>query len=509
MKNARVSLSRGWLLGLLVAASVNVSAWAADCPSSTWDGPAASTPTGWEKDTVTGTTPWSFSYISSGNTICGKSINAQPPTNYRSGSGYATMQAAESYLSSYYAAWTKDARCYARNANTWIGEYIVYYYAPNNWRVAFRITTPVVQEACTLVTPQSQTCGSAGDGTRYEVRATDFNAVKTAIGSCFDQCVVQEVTPMGPGINKDANNTYVYSAWIKNTGATCGGAEATPPPLDPGDKPIDEDCVTSSAGVMYCTSDSYGENCGYVNDKYVCLGKTDPDECWVNDDGSRICGESAPMPPKPDNGTRGTPATPTDTIKEASTTPGQSGDTFNYYNTTVMAGSSQASTSGANPARADSTNPSTGTTPTAEQGAGGEGGTDPTSDDSISGGQDCSAPPVCSGDPIACAIADQAWRTHCYPVMDDAALEMTYGSSGLNPSGQFDIPVTAVEVPAAFDASGPIAAACIADYPVNMGSLLGTVTIPFSELCWVMEFIGLLILIGSYVAGAKIVAGGL
>jgi len=488
MQNARVFRLGGWFLGLLVFAPVTHSA-PIDCSGFPVQPPAQ---------------PFRFVTVGS---ACGFT------TSSTGGAGQffdspAAISAGIMAKTSPWAAETSGTRVISTMTQcTGVGGYPAY---DQRWTINGSPRHQAIQMQAggtTTCSAPANPCGNAGDGTRYEVRAVDFAAVTAAIGTCFDQCGVEGVSSMGPGINKDAAGTFLYSAWIKSTGAACAGAAAVPAPLDPGTKPVDEDCATSAAGVMYCTSDSYGENCGYVNDKYVCLGKIGNDECWVNSDGSRVCGHNAPMPPKPDNGTRGVPATPTDTIKESVPS---GGDTFNYYNSTVVSGSSQASATGENPSRATSTNPSASTTPVAEQGtgAGGSGGEDPTSDDSITGGQDCSAPPVCSGDPIACAIADQAWRTHCYPVMSDEQMVSAFGESGLV-NGQFDIPTTEIEVPAGFDSSGPIAAACIADYSVNMGSLLGTVSIPFSELCWVMEFIGLLILIGSYVAGAKIVAGGL
>jgi len=219
-----------------------------------------------------------------------------------------------------------------------------------------------------------------GDGDDYwflpDVIGPSAEALESAMGgSCYNSCQVSQAKVASPGINCDANGDCSYAMSLKLSGEECAAAppyEAETPPEDPPeqDPPQGEVCVTSTAGVEYCKADSYGENCGYVNDQYVCLGKTDSDECWVNSDGSRICGEAAPTPPVPDNGTAGEKATPTDSVKDQG--PGGTSNTYNYYNSSVVASSSRdPGDSGANPNRPDSYNPSTEPTPVV--GAGGEG----------------------------------------------------------------------------------------------------------------------------------------
>jgi len=212
--------------------------------------------------------------------------------------------------------------------------------------------------------PPEPECGDGTQGRLQPTRAATADAVSTIIGGCLDGCEVSNVRVDPVGINEEGG-TYYFLPWVTFSGETCGGGEPAIPPDDPGPdpEPAGEVCKTSTAGTEVCTDESYGENCGYVNDKFVCLGKTDTDECWVNDDGSRICGTNAPMPPVPDSGTPGQPATPTDTV--AAEGPTGTTNEYNYYNSTVVAGSSRdPGDTGANPNRPDSTNPSTEPTPT-------------------------------------------------------------------------------------------------------------------------------------------------
>jgi len=240
--------------------------------------------------------------------------------------------------------------------------------------VACDTTNPA--HACYIPPPEPE-CGDGDDWWFLpDVVGPSADAIATAFtGACYNECQVSEAKAASPGINCDGNGDCSFAFSLKLNGEICATAppyEAETPPEDPPeqDPPQGEVCVTSTAGVEYCQADSYGENCGYVNDNYVCLGKTDTDECWVNSDGSRLCGESAPTPPVPDNGTAGQKATPTDTVEAEG--PGGTSNTYNYYNSSVVASSSRdPGDSGANPNRPDSYNPSTEPTPVV--GAGGEG----------------------------------------------------------------------------------------------------------------------------------------
>jgi len=315
--------------------------------------------------------------------------------------------------------------------------------------------------ACTP--PPSASC-EADAWVHMEVAADTADAAEGAVaaGDCMEGCTVKGTQLWSPGI--DMGSGVKWSVGVQITGEACGAAPGTPSPQEDEGPDEKELCKTSAGGTVACGG-PYGENCGYLNDKFVCLGKTDPDECWVNDDGSRWCGERAPTPPAPDTGTRGTKAPPNDTVKAE----GPSGVTnnYNYYNTTTMGGSSQSSDSGANPSRDDSTDPSKEPTPTTCVGdncGGEEGGGSGTG-----GAAWCDAPPTCSDAySIYCAQLQQTWRTMCpQAVTESEALSAIGATPEELGEGEAVEPTSVGEL----DAVGPYGgAACPA--PINV-SIMG------------------------------------
>jgi hypothetical protein len=369
---------------------------------------------------------------------------------------------------------------------------------------------------CTPVTPPSGFCAeNAGKWVEYDIVADSPEIAALSIeGECvgIDACVMQNAVAWSPAIDLPGGpDVLSYPVRAQITGESCATpvetvAESTPTDDAVGDD--EESCRTSKNGSEYCYSDQYGENCGYFNDKFVCLGKTDQDECWVNDDGSRYCAEGAPSPPRPDNGTRGSAATPDDSIQGT----GKEGEqhAYDYYDATTSAGSSDGgSESGANPGRDDSTNPGTEATPVAEQGSGGGGGGDGTADDSVSGGGSCDSAPVCSGNPIECAILSQQWKARCPDSLTTEELEEFLGPFD---DGEGNVVPTETFTLGTLEsyASGWMGAeACLEDLDIELPGSLPTVTIPLSEWCWLLGIIGIFVMISSYISAARIVVGGL
>jgi hypothetical protein len=233
---------------------------------------------------------------------------------------------------------------------------------------------------------EHEQCSECGDGTKgrlQPVRAETASAAEIIIGSCLDGCAVADVKIDPIGINKDVDGSFYFLPWVRLSGDACVGGEPEIPPEDPdpADEPTGEVCKESAEGTEVCRANAYGENCGYINGDFVCLGKTDPDECWVNPDGSRLCGESAPTPPVPDSGVPGVKATPDDEL--SSVGPGGTSNEYNYYNSATVAGSSRdAGDTGENPNRPNSTDPRTAPTPVVNVGDGegdgeGDGGGGP------------------------------------------------------------------------------------------------------------------------------------
>lgn len=488
---ARSLLARGWLACLLAFASGLVLA--ADCPAGI---------DGWPNTDAT-QTDWNVTGIDAGTSVGGYVVNSSHGSASGGTLAYwrAEMMAAlESAFPSH--TWTEVAAVYYDNSPTSYGVLFVqrgtiggtdqYFYGGRVYRngsPSGSCDSPVAE------------CGS-GANTWYfdQVRQTSWEAAEAEIGQCYNGCAVEQVKVAGPGLDELAG-TYSFPVNIKTTGDSCsGGGGDAQPPSTPAAEPEGEICITSANGVEYCHSGNYGENCGYVNDKFTCLGKTDSDECWVNDDGSRLCGESAPVPPVPDNGTPGVKAAPDDTVKASEGI--KIDQVFNYYNTTSVANSSRPpGDSGANPNRPSSQNPGDKEGVSGGGGMGGEGS-------SASGGADCSAAPACSGDPVACAVLAQQWRTRCVDNPSDGDLEELLGAVD---DGEGEIfQRHELEVPTGFDQAGWMGAgSCFQDYTLNLGSLLGTVEIPFSEWCWLLEVIGVFVMIAAYVSAARIFIGGL
>jgi hypothetical protein len=103
-------------------------------------------------------------------------------------------------------------------------------------------------------------------------------------------------------------------------------------------EPINADNETSncisSGGDTFCTEpDLADENCGMLNDQYICLGSVPEGNCTFYGSGDVACSSTAGSPPAPDDGvTPGAPASPDMTINV-------NGDTINLYNSGTASGS--------------------------------------------------------------------------------------------------------------------------------------------------------------------------
>jgi len=225
------------------------------------------------------------------------------------------------------------------------------------------------------------------------------------------------------------------------TGLACDAEPAVDLTVD--DDPV-EKCKTGPGGLTWCEQYDAEGDCGFFNDKYVCLQSLGEDRCEAKADGSRICPGSAPSPPVPDNGTAGVPATPSDTITV--TNDDNSTTNYNYYNSTVVGTSSR--------------DPGTGS------GTGGSGTVGPGGDavdpneGSASGGVTCDSEPACSGDPIQCAILKQQWRTRCVETPTEAealgAIEATEGEIDGTSLQAGEVDVTTLNATGTLSGSCPV-----------------------------------------------------
>lgn len=118
----------------------------------------------------------------------------------------------------------------------------------------------------------------------------------------------------------------------------------------------DEKCLTVG-DLEFCKNHSQGADCGYVNDQFVCLKSTaNKDKCFEHTDGSMICAQGTPIPPAPDSGTPGVPATPDQVVN---ITNGSTTSNYNYYNNTTVNNSSRPA-GGENPGGSTGTGDSDG-----------------------------------------------------------------------------------------------------------------------------------------------------
>lgn len=223
------------------------------------------------------------------------------------------------------------------------------------------------------------------------------NSVQTFTTGCIDGCWMEPQLPMGCSSIIGSGN-QVCAAQYAFTGATCD----VPPPADPPnlDNPEQERCQTWTQGATYCKQ-ADGNEC-YTS-------KTGRRFCWrptqtgSKTDGpliqTRTPGTTPAPPPTPPPGEAFEPigdsvTTETTTTTESGTT--TTTTTVNNYETVY------GTDAGGPGARDDGQN---------EDGTGGEG--EDGEEGSFTGGDDCSAPPVCAGDPILCAIAKGQWETRC------------------------------------------------------------------------------------------------
>ena len=127
---------------------------------------------------------------------------------------------------------------------------------------------------------------------------------------------------------------------------------------------------------------------------------------------------------------------------------------------------------------------------------------------SDSGGIDCGAAPVCSGDQILCNIDYQDWKARC-PSLPPGPDPQTYlDSQPTNGSTAFtDGPTTPT-----FDNSGFLSGsgACVQFDPINVSVLSQSVTLDIANSSWclVSQLLGALVLLMAYFKAAQIVLRG-
>jgi len=478
MSHARSLHSCGWLLGLLVF--VSGLAEAVDCT-----GDPATTPT---------PTPFQFNNLASG---CGftKSGGTGPVGPYSSIGEAQAAVIASSFLGTPGTGTASTVTyCGVQNGgDTYDLRFLTSGGSPKH----FPIRRGVGTNTCDVPDPEPELPCADMQGQKALGGATgvahDYVPPETR---CVGGCETYRKDQKNTGGDrkwfrmKDSPTTASVQAYYEFTGMECDGNEADSVPAE---DVVQEDQGERCVG-QFCQSVNTGENCGYFNDKYTCVDSIQPDKCQRNGDGSASCAAGAPTPPKPDNGTPGVPAPPNNSVEAC--TGSNSCQEINYYNTVTVTGSSRPMPTGSNP---DGSGVVDGSGPVEEE----------TPSGSASGGAGCDAAPVCDGDPIGCATLAQAWRARCVDAPSPTDLENTFGPA-TGEDGEF-VGSETREIGDLLDSSTGWmgAGACIQDYSLDLGGMLPTVEIPFSEWCWLLEIIGIFTMLAAYVSGARIIIGGI
>jgi hypothetical protein len=226
------------------------------------------------------------------------------------------------------------------------------------------------------------------------------NSIATVQGStngCFDGCAMSMGTDyITRTLSGGGQQVTVFQGQMRYTGAPCATTTAPPEDRTPKCAPVN--------GMTFCHRED-GQLCGQASTgKYVCWR---PGETGEKGDGPtkqiRQPGtEHVPPNLQLPNGDQLSKSGPTITTNQSGGLPGQPpvNITTNITNYNTQSG-------------ADAGPSNEGETPEGEEGEEGEEG-------SASGGANCNAPPVCSGDPVNCAVLDQQWRARCGTTKGDA-----------------------------------------------------------------------------------------
>lgn len=168
--------------------------------------------------------------------------------------------------------------------------------------------------------PEEEDCGDLSGKWFLGVGAEPTNEVCNGALNCRAEKVAATCTPAEGSSDPDHRCVVTY----EYNGDSCGGGDSE---VSPSEDP--EVCIGN-----FCVNEPNAKNCGWLNGGFVCLNDVADSGCKVFDDGSRVCGDSAPMPPVPDNGTAGVEAEPDDTFET------DVGDR-DYFDDETVAGSSR------------------------------------------------------------------------------------------------------------------------------------------------------------------------
>lgn len=290
----------------------------------------------------------------------------------------------------------------------------------------------------------------------------------------------------------------------QGTGASCGSPT---PGITPSSNQGGDNCF-SSGGKSYCVNDP---------DDQVCVAG----DCWTPKNlpknsctgfasGGAACSTNA-TPPAPSTSTSTTAmATPS-----ATETDGSGGNNY-YYNSTVVGasknpvifGSSSSGGSSSSSGASSSGGLGGGSTGDGNGNAGTECGNGKESssggcvDDSFAGGATCQSPPVCSGDPIQCAQAQQEYLLRC-PADTESDLASAIGDTGTVASSTQDFSSVVSESGAVATGAG----SCPAPFTITVGGMSVDVDL-YSKVCQFAGAISWMVMAIAYLVAARAIALG-
>lgn len=130
---------------------------------------------------------------------------------------------------------------------------------------------------------------------------------------------------------------------------------------------------------------------------------------------------------------------------------------------------------------------------------------DPDGEGSVSGGS-CDAEPSCDGDPILCAILQQAWSARCnaeLPAESEILVETGLDGFGVDTLNDGEIGIAET-----FDSTGFLTEGTC---PVPLTANVGSITLEFSlePMCTLAGYISPFVILSGLLAGARIVVGAI
>lgn len=179
-------------------------------------------------------------------------------------------------------------------------------------------------------------CPSAGTPAGSDALGVQGSPYGDGVTACWRGCEYSLLSTLQIGPRKNYNSVFAEAT---ATGNQCTSSEP---------QAVESSC-TAANGSVDCVeaataspTNTSGKNCGTFNGDEVCIGSIPPGTCVSYESGGVACvaasgSSTVQSPPAPDNGTPGTPATPTGTVTQGN---GSSQTSASYYSSTVVAASS-------------------------------------------------------------------------------------------------------------------------------------------------------------------------